>query len=59
MFTEAAPGEAEDQDGVKTEDKIDMKQKATLKAKPSNAKAPSAKSSAPAKKANMTSKKGV
>lgn len=59
LFTEAAPGEENDQDGVKSEDKVDMKQKATLKAKPSNAKAPTAKSSAPAKKANMTSKKGV
>lgn len=59
LFTEAAPGEAQEQEGAKIEDKVDVKPKATVKAKPSNAKAPTAKSSAPAKKANMTSKKGV
>lgn len=59
LFTEAAPGEVQEQDGVKIEEKIDVKPKATVKAKPSNVKAPTAKSSAPAKKANMTSKKGV
>jgi hypothetical protein len=57
LFTEAAPGSEEE--GGKTDDKLEVKPKLTLKAKPSNAKAPSAKSSAPAKKASMTSKKGV
>ena len=57
LFMETAPGTEEE--GGKTEDKLDVKPKITLKAKPSNAKAPSAKSSAPAKKASMTSKKGV
>ncbi|MDQ7949890.1 MAG: DUF5606 domain-containing protein [Pedobacter sp.] len=57
LFTEAAPGtETESQ---KVEEKLETKPKATPKAKPANAKAPTAKSSAPAKKANMTSKKGV
>jgi hypothetical protein len=59
LFTEAAPGEEAVQEGAKVEEKVDVKPKATVKAKPSNAKAPTAKSSAPAKKANMTSKKGV
>lgn len=57
LFTEATPGTEEE--GGKTDDKLEVKPKITLKAKPSNAKAPSAKSSAPAKKASMTSKKGV
>jgi len=59
LFTEPAPGEEAVQDGAKVEDKVDVKPKVAPKAKPSNAKAPTAKSSAPAKKANMTSKKGV
>jgi hypothetical protein len=59
LFTEAAPGNEAEQEGAKVEEKVDIKPKATVKAKPSNAKAPTAKSSAPAKKANMTSKKGV
>ncbi len=58
LFTETAPS-LEEEPGVATEEKIDLKPKATTKAKPSNAKAPTAKSSAPAKKASMTSKKGV
>lgn len=57
LFTEAAPGEQEEQAGVKVEDKVDVKPKAAPKAKPSNTKAPTVKTSAPAKKANMTSKK--
>jgi hypothetical protein len=57
LFTEAAPGAAEE--AVKSDDKLEVKAKtAAPKAKPSNAKAPTAKS-APAKKASMTSKKGV
>ncbi|MGF1925633.1 MAG: DUF5606 domain-containing protein [Bacteroidia bacterium] len=59
LFTEAAPGAEEDTTGGALEEKVDLKPKATLKAKPNNAKAPTAKSSAPAKKASMTSKKGV
>ena len=59
LFTEPTPGEEQEQDGGKAEEKIDVKPKATVKAKPSNAKAPTAKTSAPAKKVNMTSKKGV
>ena len=55
LFTEKAP-EALDQEGVKVEDKVEKKSKAT--AKPTNAKATS-KATAPAKKASMTSKKGV
>ncbi len=58
LFTEAAPSQ-EEETGTAIEDKVDLKPKATTKAKPSNAKAPTAKSSAPAKKASMTSKKGV
>jgi len=54
LFTEAAPGTEEE--GVKGD--LEVKPKATPKAKPTNAKAPTAKS-APAKKASMTSKKGV
>ncbi|MEJ5992935.1 DUF5606 domain-containing protein [Pedobacter sp. Du54] len=57
LFTEAAPSLEEE--AVNVEDKIDLKPKATIKAKPNNAKAPTAKSSAPPKKASMTSKKGV
>jgi hypothetical protein len=57
LFTEAAPGT--EQEGTKAEDKLDVKPKVAPKAKPSNAKAPTARSSAPAKKASMTSKKGV
>ena len=57
LFTEEAPGLEEE--ASSTEDKVDLKPKATVKAKPNNAKAPTAKSSAPAKKASMTSKKGV
>lgn len=57
LFTEAAPGTEEA--SAKTDDKLEAKPKAAPKAKPSNAKAPTAKTSAPAKKANMTSKKGV
>lgn len=57
LFTEAAPGLEEETPSL--EEKVDLKPKATVKAKPNNAKAPTAKSSAPAKKANMTSKKGV
>lgn len=57
LFTEAAPGTEEA--GAKADDKLEAKPKAAPKAKPSNAKAPTAKTSAPAKKANMTSKKGV
>ncbi|RZL48936.1 MAG: hypothetical protein EOP00_08025 [Pedobacter sp.] len=57
LFKEAAPGTEEE--GAKTDDKADLKAKTvTPKAKPTNAKAPTAKS-APAKKASMTSKKGV
>ena len=56
LFTEAAPGTEE---AAKADDKLDVKPKLAPKAKPTNAKAPTAKSSAPAKKANMTSKKGV
>lgn len=55
LFTEAALEAAPEN----ADDKVDMKPKATLKAKPSNAKAATVKTSAPAKKANMTSKKGV
>lgn len=58
LFTEAAPGEAEEAN-LKVEEKVEVKAKAAPKAKPNNAKAPTAKSSAPAKKASMTSKKGV
>ena len=58
IFTEAAPT-LEEETGVQVEEKVDLKPKATVKAKPNNAKAPTAKSSAPAKKASMTSKKGV
>lgn len=54
LFTEAAPGTDEVAD-----EKLDVKAKVAPKAKPLNAKAPTAKSSAPAKKASMTSKKGV
>ncbi|WP_316771660.1 DUF5606 domain-containing protein [Pedobacter frigiditerrae] len=54
LFTEAAPGTEEE--GVKGD--LEVKPKAAPKAKPTNAKAPTAKS-APAKKASMTSKKGV
>ncbi len=57
LFTEAAPG-TEDST-AKVDDKVDLKAKGALKAKPTNAKAPTARSSAPAKKASMTSKKGV
>jgi hypothetical protein len=57
LFTEVAPGTEEE--GAKGDDKLDVKAKVAPKAKPSNAKAPTAKSSAPAKKASMTSKKGV
>lgn len=57
LFTEAAPSLEEETGSV--EDKVDLKPKTTLKAKPNNVKAPTAKSSAPAKKASMTSKKGV
>lgn len=56
LFKEAAPGTEE---AAKADDKLEVKPKAAPKAKPTNAKAPTAKSSAPAKKANMTSKKGV
>lgn len=56
LFKEAAPGTEET---TKADDKLEVKPKAAPKAKPTNAKAPTAKSSAPAKKANMTSKKGV
>ncbi|MES2416924.1 MAG: DUF5606 domain-containing protein [Bacteroidota bacterium] len=59
LFTEAAPGVEEDATGAVSDDKVDLKPKTTLKAKPINAKAPTAKTSAPAKKASMTSKKGV
>ncbi len=59
LFKEAAPSLEEDSAGTAVEDKVDLKPKTTLKAKPNNAKAPTAKSSAPAKKASMTSKKGV
>ncbi len=59
LFTEAAPGTEEEVAGTVLEEKVDLKPKVTLKAKPNNAKAPTAKSSAPAKKASMTSKKGV
>lgn len=58
LFTEAAPG-AETEGAAKAEEKVEVKPKVTPKAKPANAKAPTAKSSAPAKKANLTSKKGV
>jgi len=58
LFTEDAPSLDEEATGT-AEDKLDLKPKTTLKAKPTNTKAPSAKSSAPAKKASMTSKKGV
>ncbi|RZK57068.1 MAG: hypothetical protein EOO91_10860 [Pedobacter sp.] len=54
LFTEAAPGTEEE--GAKGD--LEVKPKAAPKAKPTNAKAPTAKS-APAKKASMTSKKGV
>ena len=54
LFNEVAPGTEEE--GVKGD--LEVKPKATPKAKPTNAKAPTAKS-APAKKASMTSKKGV
>jgi len=57
LFTEDAPSLEEETGNV--EEKVDLKPKATVKAKPNNAKAPTAKSSAPAKKASMTSKKGV
>jgi len=57
LFTETAP--SAEVEGAKSDDKLDAKPKAAPKAKPSNAKAPTAKSSAPAKKASMTSKKGV
>ncbi len=59
LFTEIAPSLEEDATGNAGDEKVDLKPKATLKAKPNNAKAPTAKSSAPAKKASMTSKKGV
>ena len=59
LFTETAPSLEEDATGSTADDKVNLKPKTTLKAKPNNAKAPSAKSSAPAKKASMTSKKGV
>lgn len=55
LFNEAAP-ESVDQEGVKVEDKVEKKPKATPK--PTNVKATN-KTSAPAKKASMTSKKGV
>ncbi len=58
LFTEAAPV-TETEAGTKVDEKVDAKVKVAPKAKPSNAKAPIAKSSAPAKKASMTSKKGV
>lgn len=58
LFTETTP--AAEEEGAKVEDKLEVKPKAAApKAKPTNAKAPTAKTSAPAKKANMTSKKGV
>jgi len=57
LFAEAAPNLEEEAGSI--EDKLDLKPKTTVKAKPNNAKAPTAKSSAPAKKASMTSKKGV
>lgn len=59
LFTEAAPSLEEDASGHHADDKVDLKPKTTVKAKPANAKAPTARTSAPAKKANMTSKKGV
>ncbi|RZK42771.1 MAG: hypothetical protein EOO90_05455 [Pedobacter sp.] len=59
LFTEAAPGTEESAESPASEEKVDLKPKATVKAKPSTAKAPTAKSTAPPKKANMTSKKGV
>ena len=59
LFTETAPSIEEDAAGSVGDDKVDLKPKTTLKAKPNNSKAPIAKSSAPAKKASMTSKKGV
>lgn len=55
LFTETATAGSE-QEGIKTEEKVDKKPKATPK--PANAKAP-AKTAQPAKKASMTSKKGV
>ena len=56
LFTETSAAEAGEVEGIKAEEKVEKKVKATPK--PSNAKAP-AKTSQPAKKANMTSKKGV
>lgn len=56
LFTEDAPGTAEEHEVVKAEEKVEKKTKASPK--PANAKAPS-KTAQPAKKANMTSKKGV
>lgn len=55
LFTETAAAGSE-QEGIKTEEKVDKKPKASPK--PANAKAP-AKTAQPAKKASMTSKKGV
>jgi hypothetical protein len=55
LFTETAAAGSE-QEGIKTEEKLEKKPKATPK--PANAKAP-AKTAQPAKKASMTSKKGV
>lgn len=56
LFTEIAEVAEGDTEGVKTDEKVEKKIKATPK--PSNAKAP-AKTAQPAKKASMTSKKGV
>jgi len=56
LFTETAAVAEGTEEGVKTDEKVEKKIKATPK--PSNAKAP-AKTSQPAKKASMTSKKGV
>jgi hypothetical protein len=55
LFTETAT-EGSEQEGVKADEKIEKKSKASPK--PANAKAP-AKTAQPAKKASMTSKKGV
>jgi hypothetical protein len=56
LFTDTAEVAEGDTEGVKTDEKVEKKIKATPK--PSNAKAP-AKTAQPAKKASMTSKKGV
>lgn len=58
LFTEVVEEEKAEAT-PKIEEKTETKPKATPKAKPANAKAPTSKASAPAKKANMTSKKGV